>query len=162
MNTSSDKTYFPSEIADKITGITPRMITDLAQKGVVIPVRPSSEAGKPRLYSKENILEIMLAITMRGMFSHHVLLATMELLKKNIDSPISFLIIMQTNRSKKSIPLFRFIKEGEEKKYLVDSLKMGLHKDKQLEGTGDINMIDKYSVTVVNIADMKKFILTNF
>ena len=104
--------YTTKEICDKIPGVKPRMLIDLVEKGIIEPAKDSGGTGEHRLYSKENILEIMVAVSLRGMFPSYLLRAILENLKKIINKPIQFMIITDRNRSKKLPPAITFIDEG--------------------------------------------------
>ena len=56
----------PSEIADKIPGISTRQITDLAEKRIIEPYKQTLGRGLSRLYTTYNVFEIMCAISVRG------------------------------------------------------------------------------------------------
>jgi DNA-binding transcriptional MerR regulator len=58
--------YTPSEICSKLNGITPRQITDLAEKKIIIPAKDTPGQGSMRLYDKKNIRDIMIALALRG------------------------------------------------------------------------------------------------
>ena len=61
--------YTPSEICSKLDGVTPRQITDLAEKGIIVPAKPSAGQGSMRLYGKANIREMLIALSLRGIIS---------------------------------------------------------------------------------------------
>jgi len=58
--------YTPGEICKRVEGINPRAIADIAERGLVIPVKESSGAGTSRLYDKEGVFRIMVIAAMRG------------------------------------------------------------------------------------------------
>jgi len=60
--------YTPGEICKKLDGINPRAIADMAQRGLVIPVKEASGAGTSRLYDKAGVFKIMVIAALRGSF----------------------------------------------------------------------------------------------
>lgn len=58
--------YSASEIIQKLKGVTPRQILDIAEKGLILPARDTTGAGSPRLYDFQNIFEICLCLAVRG------------------------------------------------------------------------------------------------
>ena len=61
--------YTPGEICAKITGINPRIIADMAEKGLITPVKDTSGAGSARLYDKQGVFRIAVFCALRGVFS---------------------------------------------------------------------------------------------
>jgi len=62
--------YYPSEIVKKTNGfVSVRQITDLAEKGVVTPVRDTNGGGTPRLYDDAGVLKIFIAVSLRGILN---------------------------------------------------------------------------------------------
>ncbi|NOQ66914.1 MAG: hypothetical protein GQ556_06840, partial [Desulfobacterales bacterium] len=60
------------------------MLIDLVEKKFIVPAMPSSGTGEHRLYSKDNLLEIMVAIPLRGIRSSYLVTATLLLLKNYV------------------------------------------------------------------------------
>jgi len=58
--------YSAGDIVKKLRGVTARQILDIAEKGLVTPVRETTGAGSPRLYDFQNIFEICLCLAVRG------------------------------------------------------------------------------------------------
>jgi DNA-binding transcriptional MerR regulator len=146
--------YYPSEISKKIKGVTTRMLTDLAEKGVVVPFKESTGAGSPRLYDEENLLQIMFAVALRGMFSHNNMRQLMKKLIEKAKEPVVFMILNHVNRTRINEKIYvNFIYEGE--KISMKDLKVGFTTFTQSD-------VDKYMSVHVNLAGMKKFIAKNF
>ncbi len=60
------KLYSPIEISRAIPELTRRTITDLAEKGIVKPQQDTPGRGSARLYSRQNIFEMLIATALRG------------------------------------------------------------------------------------------------
>jgi len=65
-NTAYVRMWSAGEIVKRLHGVTARQILDLAEKGLVRPVRETTGAGSPRLYDFENIFEICICLMVRG------------------------------------------------------------------------------------------------
>lgn len=61
--------YTPGEICERLTGINPRIIADMAEKGLVTPVKDTTGAGSSRLYDKQGVFRIAVFCALRGVFS---------------------------------------------------------------------------------------------
>jgi DNA-binding transcriptional MerR regulator len=61
--------YTPGEICKKLDGVNSRTIADMAEKGLIVPVKDSDGGGTSRLYDKEGVFKIVLLSAMRGTFS---------------------------------------------------------------------------------------------
>jgi len=72
--------YSAGEIVKKLKGVTTRQILDLAEKGLITPIRETTGAGSPRLYSFQNVFEICLCLAVRGRIPAGT--ATQELITK--------------------------------------------------------------------------------
>ena len=147
--------FVPGEIAKKIKGVSTRMLTDLAEKGIVIPVKESTGAGSPRLYDEDNLLQIMFAVALRGMFSRNNMLELMKKLDENAKKPVHFMILTYFNRTR----IFErihvdFVYEGE-------TISM-----EQLSATAnpqtDVDRFISAQSIKIDLAGMKKFIAKNF
>jgi hypothetical protein len=58
--------YTPAEIAKKFSDLKPTTITDLAVKGIIKPYKEPANQGSPRLYDRQNIRDICIALSLRG------------------------------------------------------------------------------------------------
>jgi DNA-binding transcriptional MerR regulator len=156
------KIWNPGEIANKINGVTTRMLTDLAEKGIIIPVKNHYGAGSPRLYDNDNILEIMFAVSIRGMFSNNNMRQLMKILNENTRNDVVFMVLTHVNRTRINEKIHvKFINEGD--KISMKDLKVGFTTfTEESPGVGPQTDVDKYVSVYVNLGGMKKFIADNF
>ena len=76
------KLYSSGEIVNKLKKATSRQILDLAEKGLIIPFRETTGAGSPRLYDFQNIFDICICLTLRGVFNGEPLKKILKLCNK--------------------------------------------------------------------------------
>ena len=156
--------YTTKHICQKIAGMTPRMLIDLVEKKFIVPAMPSSGTGEHRLYSKDNLLEIMVAISLRGIRSSYLVTATLSLLKNYVRNKEieQFQFIVVRKSSNKVSPLIEFIPKGKDiSAYLLKS-------NWEAEGysgsilPGPIDEVDNYRYIVIDVCGMQEFINKNF
>ncbi len=144
--------YSPTEITKKVEGLTVRQITDLAEKGIVAPVKETSGAGYARLYDTRGILQMLICVSVRGFFPNDKLpelLEQIDFLTRRENSPIKYLVIKR---------------RGEGELWLhpwEDRQKLG-----KLEGLIDIDLIESVPnvacSVVINLEYLREFVTNNF
>ena len=79
------KIFTPKEICEKIPSVTRRQITDLAEKGLITPIKETSGQGVPRLYDMDGVFKISLAVTLRNVIAPREIANIIGMLKHDPD-----------------------------------------------------------------------------
>jgi hypothetical protein len=156
--------YTTKHICQKIAGMTPRMLIDLVEKKFIVPAMPSSGTGEHRLYSKDNLLEIMVAIFLRGTRSSYMVTAVLSFLKisvhkKEIEQVQYIVLRKSSNKVPPSINLLK--KEDDLSKHLLFSRR----ETESYSGSilpGPTDVVDSYGYLVIDVGGMQEFINKNF
>jgi len=142
--------YTPSEICARSTGVTPRQITDLAEKGIIQPAKDTPGQGSMRLYDKQNIRDILIALALRGYVAGDALKGI--LLKIN-ECGSGVNIVSIKHGKKKNIFHIAAVMEGAEN--LAGSVKFG-------SDAADIATPRSFLVFWLDVAEIDNFIKSNF
>ena len=144
--------YSPTEITAKIKGLDARQLNDLATKKIIKPAKETPGQGSSRMYNKKNILQIMVAIAVRGKLS-------IKLTKK--------LINLAVNSKKK---WFFFQEDVDHKLYLfhpsdepITTLPIISADNPAWEVVSyEMNSPQAFTFFSIDIGGMKEFIKNNF
>jgi hypothetical protein len=146
------KMYTPSQICKGLYNVKPIQITDLAQKGIVAPSYPAPGIlpgqGNPRLYNKERVFDISLAMSMRGIFSINMTKRTIERIRDNLQA-----------KRKWDIAVIRYSeKRGKSEmfKYAYGELTAEAYKVNLLEDPRE------YATVTINVTQLRDYINERF
>ena len=155
--------YTTKQICQKIPWVTPRILIDLVEKEVISPAIPSSGTGQHRLYNKDNLLEIMVAVILRGYRPKDMVLTLILKLKGKVDKKeIEEIGLIVITKPKAETPVFRFLKKGD------DIPADMLESSRELMNFGGTiypgleHVADSYSFIVIDVGGMQEFINKTF
>lgn len=78
--------WSPGEISKSILrGVSTRQITDLAERGLVRPVKETSGKGVPRFYDLNGVLDIAVASSLRGLLPPYLVGEILKILRERLE-----------------------------------------------------------------------------
>ena len=146
--------YTTQQICKKITWLTGRIIIGIVSKGLVAPFKGSEGTGDHRLYSKDDIFELIVAGSVRGMFDQSTMIGLMHTVRK-YRNEADFINLTPSDRtSNRAVADVKIHRGPGDFDSIIPSEMTGRD--------GEIIKGDGFATVVINLKAIEKFVKTNF